>query len=419
MPLFCRHNRMTANCPICSREQEAERRASSPPRTRQAAAGGRARTGAARRGAGAARRQRAGHPPDGAARLQDDGYRNPLVPGLRARPTPSGWAPRSPRRPPVCSRPGPTRTSPPSPTASRPPGWPSCSPSPARTIPSCSRRSRGERPAWASGELPALPEALQPHGRRPTARGPQRAGSQVAALRGRARRGIPSGASPSALERLALPGFPRDPRFELLVTLGAAGVYPIAAAGALHVGREDDATTLAAKRLLVSGDPRLLERRAADLAARGRAADRRARSRPRRSGATPAPGRSRQAGASRGRSAAPRRCDEPDSDRSGVFAVAARLGDAGDPQSRRDQAAARAAPAVAAAAGRLRRRAGGVSLLAPSEPTYDPWAWIIWGREITELRAQHGRRAVLEAAAGALHDAVRAVRRRRSRPTCG
>jgi hypothetical protein len=25
-----------------------------------------------------------------------------------------------------------------------------------------------------------------------------------------------------------------------------------------------------------------------------------------------------------------------------------------------------------------------VSLLTPSEPTYDPWAWIIWGREITE-----------------------------------
>ena len=27
----------------------------------------------------------------------------------------------------------------------------------------------------------------------------------------------------------------------------------------------------------------------------------------------------------------------------------------------------------------------GVSLLMPSAPTYDPWAWIIWGREITQL----------------------------------
>ncbi len=25
-----------------------------------------------------------------------------------------------------------------------------------------------------------------------------------------------------------------------------------------------------------------------------------------------------------------------------------------------------------------------LSLLLPSEPTYDPWAWIIWGREITQ-----------------------------------
>jgi len=27
----------------------------------------------------------------------------------------------------------------------------------------------------------------------------------------------------------------------------------------------------------------------------------------------------------------------------------------------------------------------GLSLLVPSAPTYDPWAWIIWGREITQL----------------------------------
>jgi len=27
----------------------------------------------------------------------------------------------------------------------------------------------------------------------------------------------------------------------------------------------------------------------------------------------------------------------------------------------------------------------GLSLLLPSNPTYDPWAWIIWGREITQL----------------------------------
>ena len=38
------------------------------------------------------------------------------------------------------------------------------------------------------------------------------------------------------------------------------------AADALHIGKADDATTLAAKRVLVSGDVLLLERRAAELA---------------------------------------------------------------------------------------------------------------------------------------------------------
>ena len=27
----------------------------------------------------------------------------------------------------------------------------------------------------------------------------------------------------------------------------------------------------------------------------------------------------------------------------------------------------------------------GVTLLLPSSPTYDPWAWIMWGREIAHL----------------------------------
>ena len=26
-----------------------------------------------------------------------------------------------------------------------------------------------------------------------------------------------------------------------------------------------------------------------------------------------------------------------------------------------------------------------LTLLEPSAPTYDPWAWIIWGREVTRL----------------------------------
>ena len=65
-------------------------------------------------------------------------------------------------------------------------------------------------------------------------------------------------------ERLALPGFTRAARYDLLTALGAAGRYPITAGTLQFV--EDDATTLAAKRALVSGDRMLLERRARDLA---------------------------------------------------------------------------------------------------------------------------------------------------------
>ena len=65
-------------------------------------------------------------------------------------------------------------------------------------------------------------------------------------------------------ERLALPGFTRAMRYDLLTALGAADIYPLEA-DALHLV-EDDATTRAAKRLLVSGDRMLLERRARDLA---------------------------------------------------------------------------------------------------------------------------------------------------------
>ncbi len=66
-------------------------------------------------------------------------------------------------------------------------------------------------------------------------------------------------------ERLALPGFGRARRFDLLTGLGAAGRYELGA-GELFLGLEDDTATLAAKRLLVSGDRLLLERRARELA---------------------------------------------------------------------------------------------------------------------------------------------------------
>ncbi len=79
--LFCRHNRLTANCPICSRELEAELKAEAPPRPRPcavAAARTRRSSGGspARRGGGVVTRR--------LARAEDDGYRN------QARPRPAG-----------------------------------------------------------------------------------------------------------------------------------------------------------------------------------------------------------------------------------------------------------------------------------------------------------------------------------------
>jgi hypothetical protein len=71
-------------------------------------------------------------------------------------------------------------------------------------------------------------------------------------------------------ERLALPGFGRMGRYELLLMLGRLGIYELRP-GSLHLAGArglsvSDPTTLAAKRVFAIGDPLLLERRAAILA---------------------------------------------------------------------------------------------------------------------------------------------------------
>jgi Alpha-glutamyl/putrescinyl thymine pyrophosphorylase clade 3 len=71
-------------------------------------------------------------------------------------------------------------------------------------------------------------------------------------------------------ERLALPGFARMGRYDLLVTLGRLGLYELRA-DSLHLsdGRGQsagDLATLAAKRTFAIGDPLHLERRALTLA---------------------------------------------------------------------------------------------------------------------------------------------------------
>jgi hypothetical protein len=134
------------------------------------------------------------------------------------------------------------------------------------------------RVRWASGEPPLLDGIRTgPRGAHDSQRGRRtidayrgwaaRAGSQEAAFTGElawnAQRRFAR-----AFERLALPGFPRDARFELLTSLGVLGPFDMAA-GALALGGADAVTT-AAKRVLGIGDPMLLERRAADLASAAR-----------------------------------------------------------------------------------------------------------------------------------------------------
>jgi hypothetical protein len=104
----------------------------------------------------------------------------------------------------------------------------------------------------------------------PAASGPlaARAGVQALAFRGDGS-WSPERRFERLFERLALPGFARMGRYELLVTLGRLGLYELRP-DSLHLaairGLSSDLTTLAAKRVFAIGDPLLLERRAQALA---------------------------------------------------------------------------------------------------------------------------------------------------------
>jgi hypothetical protein len=253
--LFCRHNRLTSKCPICSRELDAELKAKAPSRPARPRARAAAGATAGRRSPGVVTRR--------VARAADDGYRNPLAPGLRATADAEklaaalAWAAE--------------RLEPPGP-------HPAVAEEPeleealwlafllALVDPAATELHAAivaGRPGWASGELPDIPGA-DPRTVPAYRAWVERSGSQAQAFLGE------PGWSPErrfgrVFERLALPGLGRTARYELLNTLAAAGRCPLEA-DALHFGKEDDATTVAAKRLLVSGDRMLLERRAAELA---------------------------------------------------------------------------------------------------------------------------------------------------------
>lgn len=286
MPTFCRHNRLVQNCSICAREQNVQARpivtggsataaADAPRRPREP--GGVRTSTRARSGSRGPTGVKVRH----LARGADDGFRSELVPGLKSSADAErladelAWAA--------------TRIDQ---LAAEPPGLYAEVADPAgdaeeRTwlafLIALVGPTDGDDPfaeiaqvrtTWASAETPTLGDALGGPRSSLDSTGAARAidayrawarrsGSQAAGLTGDAA-WTPERRFARAYERLGLPGLQRGARYDLLVTLGACGVYEMRA-GTLALGG-GDAVTVAAKRVLGIGDPILLERRATALA---------------------------------------------------------------------------------------------------------------------------------------------------------
>jgi hypothetical protein len=277
VPTFCRHNRLEANCPICSRKAKAgavtpsrparrpESRAVSTPSKRRPSS----------RAAGDLRVRRL-------ARAADDGYENDLLPGLRATVEAAHLADELAFS---AARLDQLRTAPRGLYADvvtlddpEEQAWL------AFQIAYISPREGDDpfadidraRTTWATGELPDLEFVeLGPRTAHDPSRGTktleayrawaERAGSQAAGLRGD-EAWTPQRRFDRAFERLAMRGFGRGPRYELLVLLGALGVFDMQP-WSPHLGDAMDPTTIAAKRIFGIGDAINLQRRASDLAA--------------------------------------------------------------------------------------------------------------------------------------------------------
>jgi hypothetical protein len=259
--LFCRHNRLTINCPICSKELEAELRAKAPPRPASVRRpGARASTPRARRAAGG---RPGGLVTRKLARAEDDGYRNALVPGLRATADAERLAGALLDAAERIEPPGPYDAVATEPDREQATWLAFLLALVGPDAPEVQDAVAAAAPRFEHGEVPELPGD---HGRAIAAyrQWAQRAGSQVAGVTGEAD-WSPQRRFARVFERLALPGLGRAPRYEMLVTLGAAGLYEIVP-DLLQLNVEEDTTTQAAKRVLLSGDKMLLERRARDLA---------------------------------------------------------------------------------------------------------------------------------------------------------
>src|SRR4051794_2547882 len=260
--MFCRHNRLEVNCPICAREKApaarstsgvsrstTPRRPGAPPPARRNGSGSRAGRLVTKR----------------VAREADDGWRSDLVPGVRATADAERLAAALATAEARLDFPGP-----------HPVLAEIEDPEQATWLAFLLAVAGSERPELQQtleSPPPPVDAPLEDSGLGPAAERTiaayrawaQRSGSQVAAIAGEPS-WTPQRRFARTFDRLALPGFGRPERFEFLTTLGAAGTYELAA-DSLHVAvAHDDATTLAAKRALNSGDAMLLERRAAALA---------------------------------------------------------------------------------------------------------------------------------------------------------
>jgi hypothetical protein len=302
MPTFCRHNRFIERCPICSKTLPGNAPSGAGmPRARGAARAGSPGSGVrGRRVRGeAVRVHREG-------RAEDDGFRSPLVPGVRA----SADAQRLAEE--IAFSSGRLLE-----LATEPPdlygevralagadlegaSW-SCfliaylcplddenpfvgiraalagpTPVPQGELPDLEGIPLGPRtshdPARGVETLVAYRQWVERGGSAGSAAAPSSTGeitnpgTQAAAFSGDPA-WTPERRFERLFERLALPGFARMGRYDMLVLLGRLGLYELRP-GSLHMAGApaDDVTTLAAKRVFGIGDPILLDRRAAALA---------------------------------------------------------------------------------------------------------------------------------------------------------
>ena len=198
------------------------------------------------------------------ARAADDGYRNALVPGLRATADAERLATALLIAAERMEPPGPYEAVATEPDSEQASWLAFLLALVGPDAPELQEAIAAAAPRFADGEVPDLPQA-QARTVAAYRQWAERAGSQAAGYTGEADWSPPRRFA-RVFERLALPGMSRAARFELLATLGAAGLYDLRP-DQLQLGVEDDATTQAAKRILLSGDKMLLERRARDLAA--------------------------------------------------------------------------------------------------------------------------------------------------------